>query len=80
MDISSTSLLVLNQVIKQVDQAAEGIRRASAIDPENPASADQADISAEAIKLLAGRTAFQAGIALAKATGEIEQQTFDLSA
>jgi hypothetical protein len=36
--------------------------------------------SAEAIKLLAGRTAFQAGIALAKAGGEIEQQTIDLLA
>jgi hypothetical protein len=80
MDISSTSLLVLNQAIKQVDQAAEGIRRASAIDAENPAATDQAEISAEAIKLLAGRTAFQAGIALAKAAGEIEQQTIDLLA
>jgi hypothetical protein len=80
MDISSTSLLVLSQAVKQVDDAAEGIRRAVAIDVENPALADQADISTEAINLLAGRTAFRAGVELVKAADEMALQTIDLLA
>jgi hypothetical protein len=80
MDISSTSLLVLSQAVKQVDDGAEGIRRAVAMDVENPALADQVDISTEAIKLLAGRTPFRAGIELAKAADEMALQTIDLLA
>ena len=80
MDISSTSVLVLSQAVKQVEQAAEGIRRAAAIDIDNPAGSDQADISTEAIKLLTGRTAFRAGIALARTADEIERQGIDLLA
>jgi len=80
MDISSTSLLVRGQAGKQVDQAAQGIRRAAAIQVENPEPRDQADLSAEAVKLLAGRTAFKAGVALAKTADEIAEQTIDLLA
>jgi hypothetical protein len=80
MDISSTSLLVLGQAVKQVDAAAEGMRRGTAVDVETPELGDHADISTETVKLLAGRTAFKVGIALAKAADEMTQQTIDLLA
>ncbi len=78
MGISFTSLLVLSHAAKQVDQATEDIRRATAIHVENPEIRDQVDLNAETVKLLAGRTAFEAGAVLAKTTDEMAKQTIDL--
>ena len=77
MSISSTALAGIAQALKQFDQAAEGIRRATL--PE-AASADQLDLSTEAVKLLAARTAVQASLEVAKTADEINQHVIDLLA
>ena len=77
MSISSSALAGITQALKQFDQAAEGIRRAT--QPQTN-SADQLDLSTEAIKLLAARTAVQASLEVAKTADEINQHVIDLLA
>ena len=77
MSISSSALAGITQALKQFDQAAEGIRRAT--QPET-GSADRLDLSTEAVKLLAARTAVQASLEVAKTADEINQHVIDLLA
>ncbi len=77
MSISSSALAGITQALKQFDQAAEGVRRAT---QPGPASADRLDLSTEAVKLLAARTAVQASLELAKAADEINEHAIDLLA
>ena len=77
MSISSSALAGITQALKQFDQAAEGIRRAT--QPE-AGSADQLDLSTEAVKLLAARTAVQASLEVAKTADEVNQYAIDLLA
>ena len=76
MSISSSALAGITQALKQFDQAAEGIRRAT--QPET--GSDQLDLSTEAVKLLAARTAVEASLAVVKTADEINQHTIDLLA
>lgn len=78
MNIAAIAQLALDHAARQVDQAAEGVRRVNTIEADLPEVTDQADISTEALRLLAGRTAFQAGVALAKAASDMQQQAIDL--
>ena len=77
MSISSSALAGITQALKQFDQAAEGIRRAA--QPE-AGSVDQLDLSTEAVKLLAARTAVQASLEVVKTADEINQYAIDLLA
>ncbi len=77
MSISSSALAGITQALKQFDQAAEGIRRAT--QPE-AGSADQLDLSTEAVKLLAARTAVQVSLEVVKTADEINQHAIDLLA
>ena len=77
MSISSSALAGITQALKQFDQAAEGIRRAT--QPET-GSVDQLDLSTEAVKLLAARTAVQASLEVAKTADEVNQHVIDLLA
>ncbi len=77
MSISSSALAGITQALKQFDQAAEGIRRATL--PET-GPADRLDLSTEAVKLLAARTAVQASLEVAKTADENNQHEIDLLA
>ena len=76
MSISATALTTLNQAAEQVDRAAEGVRRATL--PEREAGDDRVDLSTAAVRLLSARTAFEAGIVLARTADEIERASLDL--
>ncbi len=76
MSISSSALAGITQALKQFDQAAEGIRRAT--QPET--GSDQLDLSTEAVKLLAARTAVEASLEVLKTADEINQHAIDLLA
>ena len=77
MSISSSALTGITQALKQFDQAAEGIRRAT--QPQT-AAVDQLDLSTEAVKLLAARTAVEASLEVLKTADEINQHAIDLLA
>ncbi len=76
MSISATALTTINQALEQVDRAAEGVRRATL--PLREPTADSVDLSTEAVRLLSARSAFEAGIVLARTADEIERTTLDL--
>ena len=77
MSISSSALAGITQALKQFDQAAEGIRRAT---QPQAGSVDQLDLSAEVVALLAARTAVQASFEVVKTADEINQHAIDLLA
>jgi fumarate hydratase class II len=77
MTVSGTALAALSQAQQRVDQAAEGVRKATA-----PATAlhDQLDLSTEAVGLLAAKIGYDSAIGLARAADEISRTTLDLLA
>lgn len=76
MSISGTALLAIHQAREQVDDAARGVRRATLLARE-PAG-DHLDLSTAVVNLLTARTAYQAGVALARTADEIERASLDL--
>jgi hypothetical protein len=77
MNVSSTALVALSQAAERVDQAAEGISRAT-----HPARSleDQLDLSTEAVRLLVAKNGYAAAIGLAKTADEVNKQAIDLLA
>ena len=77
MSVSAIALAGITSAVEQFDEAAEGIRKATSVNPE---TADRVDLSAEAVKLLTARTAYKAAIEVAKTADEISEQAIDLLA
>ncbi|MEX2299664.1 MAG: hypothetical protein WD733_01935 [Bryobacterales bacterium] len=77
MNVSSTAFAALSQAAKRVDQAAEGIARAT-----RPADAvdDRVELSTEAVSLLVANNGYDAAIGLAKTADEISRRAIDLLA
>ena len=75
MTITASALAALAEARKDLDNAAEGVERAT-----RPASeaGDSLDLSSEAVKLLAAKTSFRAALELVETADEIEQHTLDL--
>ena len=77
MSVSAIALAGITSAVKQFDEAAEGVRRATSSDPE---TTDRADLSEAAVKLLTARTAYKAAIEVAKSADEINEHAIDLLA
>jgi flagellar hook protein FlgE len=77
MTVSATALLALSQALERVDQAAEGINRAT-----QPSSRvdDQGDLSTEAVRLLVAKNGYDAATQLAKTADEMSRKAIDLLA
>lgn len=77
MHISATALAALSQAVERVDQAAEGIQRATR---PSVAIEDKADLSLQAVSLLVAKNGYDAAVKLAKTADEIQKKAIDLLA
>ena len=62
---------------RQVDRVADRVARAAVADP---LQADAADLSAEAVRLLAAQRAFQTAVKLARTADEMQKKALGLLA
>ena len=76
MNINAAVSLALQRATERVDQAVGVVRGVAPRSSKEPQ--DHADISAEAVELLAASGSFRAAAALARSAEEIEKHTVDL--
>jgi hypothetical protein len=74
MTVSATALAALSQALERVDQAAEGLSKATqpSVDVD-----DRADLSAEALRILVAKDGYDAAIDLAKTADELSRTAID---
>jgi hypothetical protein len=77
MTVSATSLGALSQALDRIDQAAEGINKAT---QPSVGADDQVDLSTDAVRLLAAKDGYDAAIKLAKTADEMGRRGIDVLA
>lgn len=87
MTLSSTASSALASASRQLDLAAEGIRKAAAPAPETETvreataeASDELDLSAAAVNLLQAKTSFRVALRLVQTADEMARHTLDLLA
>jgi hypothetical protein len=78
MTIQATAQVAMTQALEDVEHAAAAIARAT--QPQSVVAGDRADLSTEAVQLLAASRAFEAAAELAKTADEVAEATIDLLA
>jgi len=77
MTVSGTALIALSQALERVDQAAEGVSKATQL---SVGVDDQVDLSTEAVRLLVAKNGYDAAIDLARTADEVSRRAIDLLA
>ena len=78
MNIQATALTALAAAAERAKSAAEGVSRAAAQATAN--DVDSANLSEEAVRLLAASREFEAAVELARTGDELARTTIDLLA
>jgi hypothetical protein len=77
MNVAGTALTAMAAATQQLNDVADRVARSASPDP---AQFDTVDISAEAVKLLSARSAFEVAVRVARIANETEKAVLDLLA